>query len=622
MTSSKLKPVLFLCVGGLLSSCAQSPQSSKTVAPAPSPTQVEKQTETARQLYPLAANYQAEQQHYQLLKVARQAIAEKDFLLALAISENLKLSPYPAIRQQNKLPLLQAYLATKQQTSLLTLLEKTELSAVAAADRAMFLWLSAQYHAEQGRYLAASETLLSLQHYIDSTQPHNSTLHDNDNHPAGNQQTYQQLLWRNLAQLSDSQLDSLKVEAELHRSAWLNLAQLSRRYIGQPEQLQQAFSGWQQRYNAVATLQNLPDSVRQLFSLIPYQPQKIAILLPMQGRFRQHAQAIQYGILAAAGSGSSELVFIDSEQSTTELHTQVSAAQAEFVIGPLLKEQVDSVSRSENWTWPTLFLNTIDSGHTPAPEQFYFALSMEDEASQMAQLFQQKNYLHPVVISATNTTALRMQQHFVSRWQQLGHQAPLSLQFDNKEQLEALIGNLLETDTSEERVKLISNLLPQKLEAEPHSRLDIDAIYLLADPVQTRLFKPFIDVSVSPTAPRLPIYASSRSHSTSLSSTDLRDLNGLTFTEMPWMLDEQSNMALRQQYQQLFSDQDETLQRLFAMGYDAVKLVGSLRQQQQLPSAVFPGLTGQLSLNQNGSIVRRLSWASYRNNRLSAIQEP
>ncbi|HEY9044080.1 MAG TPA: penicillin-binding protein activator, partial [Rheinheimera sp.] len=147
-------------------------------------------------------------------------------------------------------------------------------------------------------------------------------------------------------------------------------------------------------------------------------------------------------------------------------------------------------------------------------------------------------------------------------------------------------------------------------------------IYLIADPVQTRLFKPFVDVSVSQTAPRLPVYASSRSHSTSLDSTDQRDLNGLTFTEMPWMLSEQGSVELRQQYQQLFADQDETLQRLFAMGYDAYQLVGSLRQQQQLPATVFPGLTGQLRLTPQGSIVRQLSWASYRNNRLRPVQEP
>lgn len=140
--------------------------------------------------------------------------------------------------------------------------------------------------------------------------------------------------------------------------------------------------------------------------------------------------------------------------------------------------------------------------------------------------------------------------------------------------------------------------------------------------MQTQLFKPFVDVSVSETAPKLPIYASSRSHSTRLDNTEQRDLNGLTFTEMPWMLPLNTNPALREEYQQLFQAQDENLQRLFAMGYDAYRLIGILRQQQQLSALVFPGLTGQLRLNSNGSIVRQLSWAKYQNNRLIAVQEP
>jgi hypothetical protein len=217
-----------------------------------------------------------------------------------------------------------------------------------------------------------------------------------------------------------------------------------------------------------------------------------------------------------------------------------------------------------------------------------------------------------------------MQQHFASQWQAMGYAAPELYQFSAKAELEAIVSNLLELDASQSRIRNVSGLLGSntKLEAEPHSRLDIDAIYLLADPVQTRLFKPYVDVAVNQTAPRLPVYASSRSFSTSLDRNEQRDLNGLTFTEMPWMLGEQSSVLLREQYQQLFSEQDEVLQRLFAMGNDAYQLVARLKQQQYLPALVFSGLTGQLSLDANGSIVRRLSWASYRNNRLITVQEP
>lgn len=609
VTSSKLKPVLFLCFGSLVAGCASGPVSVplQEVKPSSEVTEPKPQL-SARELYRLAANYQAEPQQHHLLKAASQALQEQDYLLALAITESLKQSPYPAISQRNLLLRLKAYLATNQQHSLTQLLEQTDISAVAKQDQAEFLWLSSQFHSQQQRHLAASRNLLTLaqQRTIAETYPEHSAL-----------------LWQNLSALSDSQLESLRTDASQTTLGWLSLAQLSRRFIGQPDALQQALNDWQRRYPMLPPITQLPAAAQQLFRLTPYQPARIAVLLPFNGQFRPHAQAIQYGILAAASAKQTTgLVFIDSQQTTAMMQQQIAQAGAEFVIGPLLKEQVDRVSQATDWPWPTLFLNSNDSNSAVKPEQFYFALSMEDEAAQMAQLFAQKNYRRPVVISAANNISLRMQQRFAAQWQKLGNPAPEQHKFTSKEQLENLINRLLETDRSRDRVKQISNLLPQTLEADPHSRLDIDAIYLIADPVQTRLFKPFIDVSVSQTAPRLPIYASSRSHSTGLDNTDLRDLNGLTFTEMPWMLNEQNSVALREQYQQLFPEQDETLQRLFAMGYDAYQLVGTLRQQQQLPATIFPGLTGQLRLDSAGNVVRQLSWASYRNNRLRPLQEP
>lgn len=610
VTSSKFKPLLLLCAGSLLAACATGPANISTSVPEQKVrTDNERKADalTARQLYQQAVSYQGEAQHFHLLQAARQALTEQDTALALAITESLKQSPYPLIRRQLPLPLLKAYLAGAQHSHINVLLDSTDSQNLPKEDQAEYLLLAAKFHSTEQRYLPASKMLLSLLQQPAVTPPTEAA----------------QLLWQNLSALSDSQLESLRTNASNNTLGWLNLAQLSRRYIGQPEALQQAFTEWQQRYPALAADNMLPAAVKQLFALTPYQPNRIGVLLPLSGQFRQHAQAVQYGILAAASQrNTSQLVFIDSQQDTAALQQQLTQQQVDFVIGPLLKPQVDSISQQTDWHWPTLFLNSKDARQDAAAEQFYFALSMEDEASQMAQLFARKNYRRPVVITASSNINQRMLQRFVSEWQQLGNAAPEHYQFNAKEDLDSLINSLLETNHSRERVKQISNLISEKLEADPHSRLDIDAIYLIADPVQTRLFKPFVDVSVSPVAPKIPVYASSRSHSTSLDSTDQRDLNGLTFTEMPWMLGEQSSMALRQQYQQTFSEQDETLQRLFAMGYDAYQMIGSLRQQQQLPAAVFPGLTGQLRLAADGSLVRQLSWASYRNNRLRAVQEP
>ncbi|WP_235357735.1 penicillin-binding protein activator [Arsukibacterium ikkense] len=613
MNSSKLKPLLFLCLSGLLASCAQQPKPA-TERPVTSVGEDITPTvsEDARELYQKARDYQGEARQIHLLRAARVALEQQQYPLALAITQVLSNSEYRLIRQRNTLPLLQAYIANRETERANALLEQTSLDTLPTADVSEYLWHGGQFYAQQLRSLAASRWLLQL----DQLQQTNSQYPE-----------LWDLLWQQLTALNQSNLASLRTGAGNRQLAWLSLAELSRVNVGQQQALQQALSDWHRRYPFMPEQDALPQALQQLTALTPYQPARIGVLLPLTGNFRAHAKALQYGLITAATeqtAGTVQLIFIDSQQSPEQITEALKQQLVDFVVGPLLRDQVDKVSKQSDWPWPTLFLNSREPLQQKRPDHFFFALSMEDEASQMAELFQQKNYRRPVVISVRNNISQRMQQHFASEWQALGHGAPELYQFSAKAELEAIVSSLLETDASQSRIRSISSLLDRntKLEAEPHSRLDIDAIYLIADPVQTRLFKPYVDVSVNQTAPRLPVYASSRSFSASLDRNEQRDLNGLTFTEMPWMLGEQSSVALREQYQQLFSDQDEVLQRLFAMGHDAFQLIARLKQQQHLPALVFPGLTGQLSLDSNGSIVRRLSWASYRNNRLIAVQEP
>ncbi|WP_308160255.1 penicillin-binding protein activator [Arsukibacterium indicum] len=612
MNSSKLKPLLFLSLCGLLASCAQQPTPTADRPVVTTPAEVPATVETdARELYQNARDYQGEARQIHLLRAARAALEQQQYPLALAITHSLANSEYAVVRQRNTLLLLQAYLASNEFERASILLEQTNLDTLPQADLSEYLWQGARFYASQQRSLAASRWLLQLDQ-LQQTDANYPELWD--------------LLWQQLTALSPGNLSTLRTNATERNLAWLNLAELSRANIGQQQALQQALVAWHQRYPFMPEPDALPQALQQLITLTPYQPSRIGVILPFSGNFRAHAKALQYGLVTAASArqGAANLIFIDSQQSPEQITAELKQQLVDFVIGPLLRDQVDVISQQQDWPWPTLFLNSRNPDQPKRPNHFFYALSLEDEASQMAELFQQKNYQRPVVISARNNISQRMQQHFASQWQALGHPKPELYQFSAKAELEAIVSNLLETDISQNRIRSISGLVSgnTKLEAEPHSRLDIDAIYLLADPIQTRLFKPYVDVSVNQTAPKLPVYASSRSFSASLDRNEQRDLNGLTFTEMPWMLGEQSSVLLREEYQQLFTDQDEILQRLYAMGHDAYQLIARLKQQQHLPALVFPGLTGQLSLDKNGSVVRRLSWASYRNNRLVAVQEP
>lgn len=127
-------------------------------------------------------------------------------------------------------------------------------------------------------------------------------------------------------------------------------------------------------------------------------------------------------------------------------------------------------------------------------------------------------------------------------------------------------------------------------------------------------------MNVSTFANKIPLYASSRSYSKQIDVTDKGDLEGLYFTEQPWMLPGAIDRnAIRETYQALWPEQADLEQRLFAMAYDATNLISELRQLAWLSGKSFEGLTGQLSIRDNADIVRSLSWAQYRNKQIRLV---
>lgn len=547
-----------------------------------------------------------EQQQRDLLQEAKTLLEEQlKPARSLAITHHLRLSLYGQIRQQNMLPLLQSYLVNQQFATAELLLQQSELTEVAPADRREFTLLAANFLSDNKQLLSALRWLFAQDELAGN---------------AGADAELQNLLWQNLVQLSPQQRNSLIKTARPRAAAWLNLVEIAVTFAGQQQAMQQALTDWQQRHPGMPELSSLPSAIAELANTPAYQPARVGVILPLSGNFKTLGEAVQLGMVAASSHHPERsLHFIDSSQSAEQIVLALETAQVDFVVGPLLREDVDKLQSLANWRWPTLFLNSKQDANPAHPDQFYFALSAEDEATQMVELFRQQHYQHPVLISARSPINQRMAQHFQQLWQQQTGNKVESYSFTNQEELRALITTFLETAASTERVNEISKYAGTTVNAEMHSRLDVDAIYLLADPAQTRLFKPFIDVSVSPTAPALPIYASSRSHSLAIDRTDIRDLAGMTLTEMPWLVPQEPKLPLRAEYEQLFAEQDETSQRLFAMGYDAMALISKLKQQQQFPAMLYHGLTGRLRLGSDQVIQRQLTVARYGKGKLTAV---
>lgn len=474
-------------------------------------------------------------------------------------------------------------------------------------------------------------------------------------------------IWALLQNLSLPQLEEARLRED-QLQAWLQLSIIVRRYALIPEDLRYAVVEWQSRFFNHPLSQTLPAEISQALNLQPLSVGKIAVLLPLSGRLASRGQAIKEGILAAylnnldrvklpvstvvqdpnsvpeatdqtlTATGAAwpteyalqQIRFFDSALKTPE-EMNALVGNSDFVIGPLLKEKVSGLLELLPANKPILALNRVEQDlHPPAlleqeqREVYYFALAPEDEALHLARHIRDKGFKRPIIFTANGSTTQRMADAFVKEWQ-ASDDSPLYISpdlatFTSNKDMRRQVSALLDVSQSKARIKQLENLATQQVYGVERNRRDIDAIVLFANPAQTELLNPIIESSLSPFARRtLSVFASSRSYSRDLSKNHLRDLRNLTFSDMPWMLPGHPWLDLATQTANLWPQRQDRLLRLFALGYDAYQVLPKLRHLSLLPQSSMQGLTGELSMDNDGQLHRRLSWAKVIQDRVSLL---
>ena len=431
----------------------------------------------------------------------------------------------------------------------------------------------------------------------------------------------QSALWDNLTKLSSYALERFN-RGSVIQQGWTNLALYHQVYANSGVELDQAINNWRRRYPGHPAVAILPEQDEALADLAPVNIERLAVLLPQSGANERLGDALKAGILAGLDKQTiSDTVFIDENLATQVLSEQLSQFNPDFVIGPLLKANIDKLAQAKTLIdTPTLHLNTFD-GERLSLQHYFFALNPEHEVQQALEHFLAKGYQKPMLLAPNNANGQRLVDYFNIQWQRYSETKPQIGFYNDNKDMPNTITSLLEVDKSKQRIKTVKSLFKQEVESETRSSSDIDAIYILGDAIETRLIKPYLDVNVSTFAQRIPLYASSKSHSKQIDRTDKGDLEGLYFTELPWMLNatvKQHN--LRNQYNTLWPENADISQRLFAMAYDAVSVLSDIRQLSVMPGNKFTGLSGKLSVNTSGHIERTLDWAQYTNRRIKAVQ--
>ena len=397
--------------------------------------------------------------------------------------------------------------------------------------------------------------------------------------------------------------------------AWLELADIARNNWQQPEKFIAQLQTWQGQYTGhPANGDVVPDLLAKQRALSAY-PAHIAVLLPLSGNYQAAADAVRDGVLAAyysAGSSAPPAVALydsgSSADSARAAYRQAVADGANMVLGPLTKDTVSGIAALSSLAAPVLALNYLDAGKT-MPGLYQFGLLPEDEAAQAAERAVADGYQRGVALVPNDDWGKRMLAAFSARFAE-AHGTLLDTETytpDNKVFTSDPITRMLSLDDSHARAQQLASTLGKRLDFEPRRRQDVQFIFLAAGPDDAQQIGPQIGYN---RANDVPVYSTSRIYQLG-SNVDNSLLNGITFDDMPWVLDQGDAVAairsaVAKDWPNNFADNS----RLYALGFDAYRLVPLLYNTHQIAEPM-QGMTGLLSLGPDGRLHRQLDWAEF-----------
>ncbi|MCW8330475.1 penicillin-binding protein activator [Photobacterium sp. SDRW27] len=432
-----------------------------------------------------------------------------------------------------------------------------------------------------------------------------------------------QNLWHDLSRYNNNQLQSAKLnEDETVLRGWVQLSILKNTYSQRPAKLKSVVEEWLDQNSYHPANQYLPAELTAIMELEITQLNNVALLLPLSGRYENSGKAVRDGFINAmlddtGRDAETELTIYDTEaEPISTIINKLEQDGVELVIGPLRKEKITEFQHGNSTHITLLALNEPEQLNMIQPNACYFSLSPEQEAEQAAQHLFAKGHQYPMVLAPGNSFGERVSNAFIEQWQQLTGKSPAIRSFSSRKQIQQQIAAVFGLTESEARINQMQQLLGLELEAQPRSRRDTDAVYLVANKNELTLLKPFIEVAINPDMAQPKLYASSRSYPDS--NSDMNELRGIEFSDIPLLIDANHNFMER--YNELWPNQKNTDIRLHAFGMDAYKMIAELPQMRVVDNYSTQGKTGQLSIDDQCVIQRQISWAIFSGNGIEPAQ--
>ncbi|SFR73230.1 hypothetical protein SAMN05216203_2593 [Marinobacter daqiaonensis] len=459
-------------------------------------------------------------------------------------------------------------------------------------------------------------------------------------------------IWQALKQTSTSELEKAAASAVgFENQGWFELAATLRQPGLTLEEESRAIRNWQFNWIGHPGTQPLPSELALMTQVIEKRPERITLAIPLSGPLAAAGNMVREGFLAAyyasgerqgrsaesagnkespenaatddnlndgnekravpvsPGPDNTQITIVDTHgRAFADIMPELLQTKPDLIIGPLGKEDVGRLAEQDQLPVPVLALNYAPEHNRASPrELFQFGLSAEDEARQIADRVSAEGLTQVLVVIPRGEWGDRIAEVLQKR---LNEQEGVVLEMDryfDTDNFRDVAADLLGINASRERAIELERTMGLNVEFEPRRRQDAEAIIMVAEPVIARQFKPLFSFYY---AGDLPVFSPSIVYTGRPDPTRDRDLNGVFFTDLPWILDRDTKF--RQQAYEQFDNLAGPLGRLFAMGADAWILSTRLPLMQKIPDTIVDGHTGELTLDDRGRIHRTQLWGVFR----------
>lgn len=300
---------------------------------------------------------------------------------------------------------------------------------------------------------------------------------------------------------------------------------------------------------------------------------RIAVLLPLSGRFAPIVgEPAKLGILTALKdrNSNSKVVFYDTNKNNiSEIVAKIQNDGTKLVIGPILKPEVNALNAS-GLKVPSIVLNQPE-GSKPA-NQWYFDLGPNYEGAIAASKIYADGNKKPVVIAQSSDTASQRSVHsFKTAFSKVNANVPVCYYSDAA------------------NIKVSMSNCPLS---------EADSAYVNASVVDAVAIKAAIPSNVH-------VYLTDKSFIGVNNSSQELALKGSTLGDMPWLL---TDSPLKDSFMQSLPKANNQVQRVFAAAYDSVNFALVIEKLAENKEDVLHGLSGDISLGQNGLIESTPMW--------------